>query len=214
MGLDVYLYDAGESVEEVKSDKHPDHLCNKTYLRSSYNDAGFNKVVRDLTGKDLWWVFEEVLGGDDHNLPDTAYDGTPVNVKAWLTARSRAVELLNHLKECGNIRVCSHSPTNIFKPEAKSVDSEKALEIYREHLDSHANRESPYSYSNGKGLFLCEGDELTVHALINGKDALGQPTVHIIYSADISWYIEAAEVVVEFIDHALSMEEPGIVWSH
>jgi len=217
MGLDAYLYDNGEGLDEIPSDQHPDHLCNKTYLRSSYNEAGFNHVARDLTGKELWWVFAPVLGSDNEDgrgdLPEGAYEGTPVNVTNWLLARGRACILLDMLKACDNLRICSWSPTNKFKdPKMEEVSSGQAMTIYREHVESHAD--GSHSYSNTKGLFLAPDDALTIHAIINGKDVLGEPCVHIVYTADIEWYVQMAEVVIEFIDHALTLDAPGIVWSH
>lgn len=45
---------------DVRSERYPDHLFNRRYLRSSYNGSGFNNAVPDLLGEDhgLYWIFE------------------------------------------------------------------------------------------------------------------------------------------------------------
>src|SRR5687767_13432195 len=48
---------------DVSSERYPDHLFNRRYLRSSYNDGGFNSAVpqfvgenHDLTGSSSRWA--------------------------------------------------------------------------------------------------------------------------------------------------------------
>jgi len=42
---------------EIDSEKYPEHMFKIGYMRSSYNSGGFNSVVREIVGHDLYWLF-------------------------------------------------------------------------------------------------------------------------------------------------------------
>ena len=50
--------------EDVPSERYPNHLFNRRYLRSSYNDGGFNRAVPEILGDEsagIYGIFEGVL---------------------------------------------------------------------------------------------------------------------------------------------------------
>jgi len=219
MGLDVYLKADSlkdrwpEDVEDlsrvepfdVPSDKHPDHMFKKTYLRSSYNPGGFNTVVRNLTGDDLWTIFDvtEVAINDEGEFrPD------------WEGARRRAIRVTGTLrKEIESGRgLTVETVTAIPMRGKQDVSSEEAIQRVREEMDEKTERAFK-SYSNWKGDFFF-GNPLTLVAAIPGVDPLGAPAVHLVQKEDLDWYVQAAEIVVEMCEFALTLENPRLIWSH
>lgn len=200
MGLDIYLYNGEEQCEEVPSEKYSDHTCNKAYLRSSYNDSGFNSVVNNLIGKDLYYIFNPIESDDSWIAP---YSKDHLSM-----ALSRAEEVYNELKEAPQIRVITESPTSLFS-EHKNVTALDAVSIFKKE-SSRDN--TGHSYSNGNGLFMM-GSPIEVLAIVPGVGAFNLPSLHIIYKCDLTYYIKMAEIVKEFIENALSLDDPRIAWS-
>jgi hypothetical protein len=205
MGLDVYLYDGAKRVEEDdnKSDLHPDHYWNKGYLRSSYNDGGFNSVVGNLLGRDLSWVFEPIIKGDDYRL---------VATKTGLReCRERAIQLRDQLALEEGFRVIT---ANIFGPQPTLKDDD-AMRLFKAELIKKASEpESPFGggYSNRDGSYYL-GHPIEVLAAIPGRSALGSPAIHLICKMDLTFYREASDILIEFIDRALACKRPILHWS-
>jgi len=213
VGLDVYLLkeiDNGDTVrmKDEPSENYPEHLCNKRYLRSSYNEAGFNFVARRLVGKDMYYIFQPGNTDDDGRIK---YTHNELRI-----ARQRAIEVIErfrtlYLKE--NLYGVTAVRHNIFK--AQETTEDKVLEIvYNEEKSKEGIREK-YNYSNIKGhFFFCY--PLEVVAILPGKDAMGE-CIWIVYKMDeevFQHYMQTAEIILEFIDNALTLPEPvQIVWS-
>ena len=47
-----------------------------------------------------------------------------------------------------------------------------------------------------------------------GIDALGSPCVHLVYESDITWYKQMAEIVIEMIEFAMTLENPKLYGVH
>src|SRR5690349_4187817 len=93
MGLDIYLYDGNRNLHfnedengkvpdkwwegdrsKAKSQKYPEHYCERTYLRSSYNGSGFDRVVGNLIDKDFYYIFGEKISSGLANQPPSEKD--------------------------------------------------------------------------------------------------------------------------------------------
>lgn len=179
---------------------HPKHGSNRRYLRSSYNSGGFNHVVQNLTGKDLYYIFQ----------PPESYEWEPTAEELHL-ARKRAEEVRDELANATDLRVATESAVNLFTGQS-AVTEERVLDIVREEL----GREHSFgSYSNAQGAFFLK-DPLPVIAMIPGVDTFGKPAIHAVWrpsDEDTAYYREMADIVIEFIDEALSMERPQVSWS-
>lgn len=222
MGLDIYLHDGPEvpyedrdawkeafdKTQDTKSATYPDHLCGRRYLRSSYNEAGFNRVVGNLLGDDLYSIFgysdalcdpydeEAETGGDWHP--------TPVQLTA---ARDRAVKVAERLRAVERpLRAATVSANMFMAPP--TVDPSQAIRIAAEQIAKHGPSDA--GYGNRDGDFWPSG--FTIVAAIPGQE-FGRQAFHLVYEADLTWYIAMADIIVEFIDEALSMERPRVVWS-
>ena len=225
MGLDVYLYSKAEAAsedyahEDVPSEKYPDHLFNRRYLRSSYNGSGFNSAVSDFIGgdSDLYWIFEGVKR-DEHEEAALTAESIP----ALEEAKDRALSVADRLRGCDRLRVHTPSagiigPQDHLWPELPSAD--KVLDWYRSETARTAIPVSySVSYSTGKGAVYHPG--FTILAIALGRDQLGRPAPVVVYRADdetLDSYIQSAEIIAEFCDEAIGLiqrdGEAQIFWS-
>lgn len=208
MGLDVYLYDGPEpdyvsdpegwkkafdETQNAKSTKYPDHLCGTRYLRSSYNSGGFNSRVRDLLGEDLYTVFEV---GDRYE-----WEPTQDELKA---ARERAVKLVDRIKAVER----PLAAFDVFNFGDGVGSDAEAIKVTQEQLAK--DNAFGGGWSCREGTFYPDG--MKVIGFVPGK-AYGRETVYIVHEVDLEWYVQMAEIVVEFIDTALAMTSPRIHWS-
>jgi len=193
MGLDVYLYDGEHCMEEKPSEKYPEHTCNKTYLRSAYNDSGTNSVLQSLVGKDLYYIFE----------PDGEYE-IPLTREKINDCIVRAKEVLEEIKVAPPYRVISES--HFFKA---ATNKEEAMQVFKEQLQEEHGAFG--SYSNSKGTFFLN-EPLEVAGIIMGSE-YGRSSTFIVFKSDISYYIQAVEIVIEFLEYALTLDNPVIHWS-
>lgn len=198
MGLDVYLCDGEETFGflDLPSEKHPKHLWNKRYLRSAYNDFGFDAVADTLAGMTLWTVF--AASGDEPEFrPD------------WAAARVQAEELLVRLR-----RAAETAPYMVMRlghyHSGRASSRTEARDIFLKQLGTHPG--GPTAYSCCDGDFWI-GEPCPVVALIPGSEN----NTYLVYKAepaDLAWYIEAAEVLLEFIDYAQTLKDPVLHWSY
>lgn len=225
MGLDVYISYPDPLMDE-KSDKHPDHLCTKAYLRSSYNDGGFNSVVRRLLNKDWYWVFGIEFGGIEAAPGYVPYDEETDMGGEWIPTnfylegcRRRAEQLVEEMKaverplRCTDVTAYDNAPPKTAE-EAIALVSEKLAERKRLMAEDPKKHEMwGGSYSSADGLFSLD-NPMPVIALVNGKNVLGMPCVHVVYEAtDFNWYIQAAEITVELIETMIDNPGASISWS-
>lgn len=196
-GLDEWGSDAVRKFKlEQKSAKYPEHYCEVGYLRSSYNDAGFNTVVRQRIGRDgFYYIFDP--GEEYHVRPD------------WAAAKARALEVARKLKEAAPFRAMTVSVDRLFG-EAPDTGCDAALKVFLAERDQKEKQQSDYSaYSSAKGHFwLKEG--ITIHAAIPGVDAFNQRAVHLVYrdtDENIDWYVQAAEIAAEMCDYVLAQPD-------
>jgi hypothetical protein len=213
---------------DVPSERYPDHLFNRRYLRSSYNGSGFNHAVPDMlaTASDgkypeqigsLYWIFEPMdreWDGDDGLI-------TGADVPKLLQCRARAVEVAEKLKAADPLRVTDVStmvagfggPDHMWRnyPTADEV-----LAWYREEKQRHVAMSEKQremfgeGYSNAKGTVWGFESGMEVLATTVGRDVLGRPAAMLVYRQNKEGhesYIQSAEIVVEFIDEALMLIE-------
>jgi hypothetical protein len=211
-----------EPYPDVPSEKYPDHLFNRRYLRSSYNGGGFNNAVPELIGeegKSLYWVFEGLVSDDLYSI-----HLNQESIDALRAARGRALHLAASLNsQTHALRVETLSPQNLFKEEPEQTTSDQALAWYREQCEKF-EKESPFGgwWSNAGGHFYGKvGEEdagMKIYAAVNGVDTFGKPAIHIVYelpAETTEHYAHGAEIVAEFCDEAISLiEADGEAYIH
>lgn len=189
----------------VPSESYPDHLFNQRYLRSSYNDSGFNRAVPDITGQDhgLYWIFEPL--GRDWREGDDGWLRVK-DVDALWECRVRARQVAAELREAeaplraSDVSILPGPQDHLW---SEPPTAEQALEWYREQR----KRESSFtSYSCAKGAVFSDGFEIVAATV--GRDVLGQPAAILIYRLDketLESYVQAAEITAEFCDEAIAL---------
>ncbi len=194
------------SAQDAPSEKYPEHLCNRRYLRSSYNSGGFNSAVPQMLGHQqctFYWIFEP-LGrnwqeGDDGDL-------TVTDIDKLLEGRARALGVEVAIRACDRTRVTTVSP-NMFGLPPRHSD-EDALNLYRREIKE--NKQAPWGkngYVGMGGNFRSFGEDgLTVFAAIPGVDQFDGPGVHLIFRVSddiIDHYAASAYIAAEFCDEAV-----------
>ena len=190
--------------------KYPDHYFKVGYLRSSYNEGGINRILKNMGLPDLYEIFNR--GEDD------PYEFQP----DWRKARDACAEVLQRLRSAQDrgLRVTFVGP-NIFgygdaKPPETEVDAMKVyIDQKRTHDENNKNKTPEQvkawgsSYSNILGVF--DHDGLKVRAMMPGlRDLLGQQRgVYVVFeSEDAEWYEQALEITLEMIDAVLAAPDP------
>lgn len=201
------------SHEDVPSEKYPDHLFNRRYLRSSYNAGGFNSAVPDMIGEDhgLYWVFEPMgreWDGDEGFL-------TMEDVPKLRECRERAEQVAAELRKCDPLRTSAETP--IFGAEAHLWSDlpteEQVLDWYRAEKAQNSGRTSPFGgngYTTAKGAVFGFESGIEILALTLGRDIIGRPAAVMVYRLSTETrdsYIQSAEITGEFIDEAIQLIE-------
>lgn len=197
--------------ETVKSEQFPDNINERRYLRSSYNDSGFNRRVPMATGNDkhdYYGILAPLREGDEYKIKVADLD-------AVAAARANAVEVVEQLEANKDKKVrFSYDVTvvNPFAPSLPETTEEEALALANEQLD----RDNPFGggWSSSQGLFVPDG--MNVVAVIPGKNCIGSLSVHIITEETLhESYLESAKVLVEFLDElAMLVERDGEAYIH
>lgn len=194
LGLDKWG-SAKEGVEkiEINSEKYPDHYFKVGYFRSSYNEGGIERILRNLGLPTMSDIFEH---NDEYHFQPN-WERALVNVKS----------LIEDLKTKGAYRVHHVSP-NIFNREPSKVVSEKAaLDVFLEEVGKHMDHEEKFNYSNSVGEFSF-AEPMKVLAMIPGTyEMFGKrECVYVVTGSDNTWYVNALEIIQETIEYVLSKE--------
>jgi hypothetical protein len=214
-GLPEYT-SKSDDADEVRPSRHPKHLFNRRYLRSSYNSGGFNRVVPDFIGEDhgLYWIFapmEREWDGDDGNL-------TAIDLPRLSECLKRAQQVVEELRTCDPIRVMSESLMlgNAEHMWHEPPTEDQALAWYRDEKLKHADVNQKTvemfgeGYSNAKGFVAGFTKGMEVLAVTVGRDIIGRPAAMLIYrppAENVTSYIESAEITVEFVEEAIMLIE-------
>ncbi|WP_433233936.1 hypothetical protein [Actinomadura nitritigenes] len=199
---------AYESRTNVPSEKHPDHLFNRRYLRSSYNGSGFDAAVPEMVGADhgLYWIFEPVRLDDDYEIELTEAD-----IPGLETAKARALTVADELRACDPLRTCEASAFFGSQEHMWSdlPTEEQVLAWYREERERNSERDDfDGGYSNAKGMVFGFKKGMEVLAATVGKNIIGQPAAILVFrlgdEAKQS-YVASAEITAEFCDEAIAL---------
>lgn len=200
-----FIIDTGIAEYTKDSELYPEHLFKMGYFRSSYNDAGFNNVMRSMGFPDLYDVFKTVSDVDD----------TSYKVIDWEAARAcidLAIEKMSSTLPTG-LWFLDLNKVSYYGKGGKEVPSAaEALSITEKELESSLSEKTPFSsYANANGEFYTKG--LQTVAIVGRR--------WLVYKLDetdggIDWYLKAAKIVKETIDFVLGHPDPQnwrLYWS-
>lgn len=199
-----------ELATDVLSEKYPDHLFNRRYLRSSYNGSGFERAVPEMVGQDhgLYWIFEPVKLADQYDV-----ELTEASLPALEQAKARALQVAQEIRDCDPLRTTSvtahfgHREHMWHEPPSE----EQALAWYREEKAKNADRDNPFGgegYSNAKGGVFGFAEGMEVLGATIGQNILGMPSAILIFRMGregLDSYIQSAEITAEFCDEAITL---------
>lgn len=192
---------------DVPSERYPDHLFNRRYLRSSYNNSGFEGAIPEITGQrhGLYWIFEPVRTGDEYET-----ELTGASIPALEQAKARALQVAEEIRTCDPLRTttarCILGTRDHLWGQAPT--EEQVLAWYREQKEENAERYAEGGYSNAKGAVFGFTEGMEVLAATSGRDLLGGPAAVLVFrlgkEAHES-YVQSAEIVAEFCDEAIAL---------
>ena len=208
----------------VPSERYPEHLFNRRYLRSSYNGGGFNHAVPEFLGTvgdaayplergSLYWIFEPVRGGSD----EYSFELSDGSIAALEEAKGRALQVADELRKCEPLRTIDASCILGSQEHMWSSPPSEAqvLAWYREEKAHHAEHSIEGWFGTAKGMVFGFTEGVEVLALTVGRGVLGEPTAIAVYRGDASSYIESAEITAEFCDEAIALiRRDGAVFMH
>lgn len=198
---------AYECQTDVPSERHPGHLFNRRYLRSSYNNSGFNGAVPEMVGADhgLYWIFEPVKPADEYEV-----ELTEASIPALEEAKARALQVAEELRVCDPLRTTDVSAFLGSQEHLwQDLPTEgQVLAWYREERERNGDRHPDGGYSNAKGAVFGFKKGMEVLAATVGRDVIGRPAAILVFrlgdEAKQS-YIASAEITAEFCDEAIAL---------
>lgn len=208
-----------EELEDMPSKVDPTHMFKLGYFRSSYNEGGIERVMRNLGLPTLHDIFG--VTGDEYEIrPD------------WNTALTRVCEAIDGYaaflaSDAGRFRVTNIRP--MFDHGVKT--KKEALDLFLQQMKQNSERGADWSdYSNSSGNFWLKG--IKVHAVITKTyerprpgDVIGAlingPAVFVVYEqgredGKEDWYLTALRIVRESIEFVLAQPNKQhfyLVWS-
>lgn len=206
-------------LDDMPSKVDPSHMFKLGYFRSSYNEGGIERVMRNLGLPTLHNIFG-VEDGEHDIRPD------------WGAALTRVCEAIDGYSaflasDAGRYRV-----TNIRPMFDRGVKTEKeALDAFIKQMRDKGERGADWSnFSNSDGEFWLKG--LKVHAVITktyerprAGDVIGAfiggPSIFVVYEQEREdgkedWYLTALRIVRESIEFVLAQPDKQhyyLVWS-
>lgn len=154
--------------ENPPSERYPDHLFNRRYLRSSYNGGGFNRAVPDMVGEDhgLYWIFQPVIGDDGEPY---STELTISHVQLLEDVKKRALQVAREIKDADPLRTMT---ADAFLGPAEHMwhglpTEEQVLAWYRDEQARHLAQAAKLK-EEGKEDHLGDGSYMTAKGLVLG----------------------------------------------
>lgn len=175
------------------SSKYPDHLFKVGYFRSSYNDSGFNSIMRNLGLQSL----DEIIG----------YTGEYEFEPNWNQVKINAWNVINQLNKKDYILKSFFVGKNPYSDKCPANSQKQAIKITQDELDREQFFKGGYSNINGE--FFPEGLEIV--GLVPTAE-YGGTGVTVIHKTSNDWYIQALEIVIETCEYIVN--NPGTYRLH
>lgn len=195
-------------VDHVPSKKYPAHLFNRRYLRSSYNDSGFDSAVPVFTGDPA-----HTLGGifagtpwlsepEEDNYPGGTLDRSAIPFLTD-TVIPRAQAVAEALRNADGLTTTFISPNPFIDSSEYPKSQEEAVEVARKVLSRSTSFDS---FATREGTFFTKGFEIL--AALPGQSLFGEKGVYLIFKASDEGrdsYTQSAEIVIEFVEELIEL---------
>jgi hypothetical protein len=180
----VFDIDADRHEVELNSVKHPSHLFQIGYFRSSYYPGGFNPVINRIVNEDLFSIFEigEEPKFTQHN---------------WERVKQRVYEvrqkLLQHRNDCGAFHTCE-----VVKNPPSVNSANEAIALFRQECNHSSSGHFRFKETL-KTVAVLRGLEETTEGFV--------PVSYLICELDFDWYFQALDIIEETCDYVLSQPD-------
>jgi len=192
-----------------------EHINTPTYLRSSYNESGFDSVVpRRLN--DEYATYEGIFGGiawkdADGNPTDEGYPGGFLNkddIPALRVVQGRALEVAKRLEDADPYDVTFVGANPFADKSTLPKSATEALQVFRDQAEKTKGKDAPYNYSTSSGHFF-EQEALTIVAAIPGAEHFREQGVYLVFERDKDddFYFKAALIAAEFAQATMNLIE-------
>ena len=178
---------------EMNHPDYPDHYFKIGYFRSSYNESGIERILKNMGLPNMHDIFD-VCDGDYYIKPN------------WEKALKNVESVIEEFKKKGAYRVKAVYPEK-FTHEVPRSEAE-ALKIFQDEIDRQGGK-ADYNYSNAKGEFSFHQPE-KVLAMIPGQNRYifnDRPCIFVVTESDNTWYIQALEIIRETCLFVLGKED-------
>lgn len=194
MGLDIYLDWKGRSEVEGKAQLTGFQTRGDVgYLRSSYNDGGFNAWARrNLGGKDFYWIFDYWIFdySDKKEVPVNGTEDETGFFPDWSACRARVETALAEAKTLDNLYTIRVSaPHDLVEDEADAMNQFRKQRGSKHGFEQFSNRLGLWNYSTepyqvraiffqrgfmggSEAVLVCEGKEPHAHYLTTLQETL------------------------------------------
>lgn len=204
---------------EQNSAKYPDHMFKIGYFRSSYNDGGMERVLKNIGVPALYDIFARNRGEEYEFVPDWK----AVRDNASLAVASLRVKMAEPISQYYPLFV---SMSFLSKPSEYPSSQEAAVKIFEKALpqliERAAKPDDPWGgdYSSKDGYFSVRG--LQVFAALPGQGPFHEQGVYLMVKNDggkdgahpLTWYLNALEIVEETADYVLNQPNPQHFYIH
>lgn len=200
LGLNGWGNDeAGKENIERTHEKYPDHYFKIGYFRSSYNDSGIERILRNTGLPTLSDVFQNE--GEEYLFRPN-----------WEESLEKINSLIERFSKKGSYRVHSVAD-NMFRES--TIDSPKeALTTFLEELEK-SKEGGPQSYTNISGEFYFDGPLKVVGMIPGSNNIIGErKCVYVITELDNVWYVQALEIVRDTIQFVLDQKDKEKYYLH
>lgn len=216
LGTDKWGTHQGREGAELNSTIDPEHMFKIGYFRSSYNESGINRVLRNIGQPDLAGIMGAPEDGSNFS-PD------------WEAALARINEVISAYEAHLAGPLGKYGVTNV-RPmwEFGVKDEQAALVLFQEEIERDRGAMGG-SFSSRDGDFMMSG--MKVMAVITKQFTpdrsgnsimamLNRPSVFLIYEKEADgkpdWYLTALKIVRETCEHVIAQPDRQhyyMVWS-
>ena len=201
-------------MENEQSQLYPDHLCSQNYLRSSYNNSGYNSLANIYNCMSLYDIFEPIL--EDNCCTDCSKE----KLQQCLENAKRNEEIWNSL----NDKMFDIYPVYdryLSGPNTVVLTRKTALEKFNSMYQDKVPDAYGISTFDKDRLIEMYDEPIEIFGVISNvvpEYAVGRPNIdcykehHVVFKRDITWYKQMAHIIVEFVEKALDLDYPYIVF--
>ena len=229
MGLDIWSYDYDrtadfskynyiksqfdifiDTIEKTKViELYPEHICNSQYLRSSYNGYGYDTFARIYNCIELLAILHPMIYDKNKNInniisKESIYQSLGIakeNLAKW-----KLIELLNNENQIYRYDVIKYNGDSTFNNIFYTIATNQFIRYNNftcELIDKSISNLSKRKYKKYLKQYNNYIQDTEVKGIVEVDG-----NILVLFKDDISWYRKTAEIVVDFIETLLMMEEP------